>query len=57
MPSTENNEKLYAKGFNEGYLLSQHEPSLLRRLLKATDKENDYMRGLEYGKNNKRRRF
>ena len=46
----EDQEKHFAKGFNAGYLLSQHEPDLLNQLLKSTNKENEYFQGLELGK-------
>jgi hypothetical protein len=46
----EDQEKHFAKGFNAGYLLSKHEPDLLKQLLKSTNKENEYFQGLELGK-------
>ena len=43
------NEQQYIKGFNHGYLLSQHEPDLLNQLLQSSIKENDYFDGLTSG--------
>lgn len=42
-------EKIYIKGFNVGYLLSQHDPELLTQLLK-TKSSNEYFNGLHSGK-------
>lgn len=43
------NEQQYIKGFNHGYLLSQHEPELLNQLLQSPVKDNDYFDGLTSG--------
>jgi len=43
-------EKLYQKGFNAGYLLSQHEPVLIEKILKSNNKDNEYFEGLLFGK-------
>ncbi|MBS1509391.1 MAG: hypothetical protein JST86_01005 [Bacteroidetes bacterium] len=45
----EDQDKQYIKGFNAGYLLSQHEPELLKQLLK-TKEANEYFKGLKSGK-------
>ncbi|MEI9911352.1 MAG: hypothetical protein WDO71_17830 [Bacteroidota bacterium] len=46
----ENQDNQYAKGFNAGYLLSQHEPQLLNQLLKGTNDDSQYLQGLKMGK-------
>jgi len=46
----EENEKYFTKGFNAGYLLSQHEPELLKQLLKSPNTDNEYIRGLTLGR-------
>lgn len=43
-------EKQYAKGFNDGYQLSKHEPDLLNKLMKSATATNDYIQGLQQGK-------
>jgi uncharacterized protein (DUF2249 family) len=43
------NEQKYIKGFNHGYILSQHDPELLNQLLQSPNKENDYFDGLKSG--------
>lgn len=43
------NEKHFTKGFNAGYLLSQHEPELLKQLLKSPNTDNEYIQGLTLG--------
>jgi uncharacterized membrane protein YgcG len=43
------NEQQYIKGFNNGYLLSQHEPELLQQILQSPIKDNDYFNGLKSG--------
>lgn len=42
-------EQQYIKGFNHGYILSQHEPELLQQLLQSPVKDNDYFDGLTSG--------
>ena len=39
-------EKLFVKGVNAGYLLSQHNLKLLQQMSKGTEKKNDYIQGL-----------
>ena len=43
-------QKAYIKGFNEGYLLAQHEPKLLDKLLSGIESSNEYLDGLSQGK-------
>lgn len=43
-------DELFAKGFNAGYLLSQHEPELLDKILVSIQKETVYSLGLKEGK-------
>jgi hypothetical protein len=38
----------YIKGFNDGYLLKQHKPELIEKLL-GTPSTNEYTRGLRDG--------
>ncbi|AEV99720.1 hypothetical protein A4D02_26460 [Niastella koreensis] len=40
----------YLKGFNNGYLLAEHEPGLIQQLEKSLDKSSDYAHGLKMGK-------
>lgn len=42
-------EQTYTKGFNDGYLLSQHDPELLAQILK-TKSSNEYLKGVSSGK-------
>lgn len=46
----EQQEILYTKGFNNGYLLAQYEPELLNKLLPDLKSGNDYVDGLLSGK-------
>lgn len=39
----------YIKGFNNAYFLAQHNPSLLKQLIKL-ESETDYVKGLKDGK-------
>jgi hypothetical protein len=39
----------FIKGFNHGYTLSQKEPELLAKLLKAPNDKSDYFQGLVHG--------
>ena len=43
-------DKDYLKGFNQGYLLAKHEPTLLKTLLKGKLPENEYFKGINAGK-------
>ena len=45
-----NQEKLYIKGFNSGYLLAKHEPELLGKVLKNISPKKDFVEGLFSGK-------
>jgi hypothetical protein len=38
----------YIKGFNDGYLLKQHKPELIEKLL-STPSTNEYIQGLRDG--------
>lgn len=38
----------YIKGFNDGYLLKEHKPKLLKSILNTTS-TNDYIQGLKDG--------
>ena len=40
----------YTKFFNYGYFLSQHEPAFLRKLLKATEGQDEINEPLSMGK-------
>jgi len=46
----ETNEKLFTKGFNNGYLLAQHEPELAKKLTANNNDQSDYFKGLVKGK-------
>lgn len=41
-------EGQYINGFNSGYVMAQHEPDLLKQLLKATP-ETEYLKGMKGG--------
>lgn len=43
------NEKQYTAGFNSGYILAKHEPTLLRSLLKEISPTTSYLRGMSSG--------
>jgi hypothetical protein len=45
----EENNELYAKGYNAGYLLSKHDPELLKSILKSANKENEYFQAMIMG--------
>ena len=45
----EDQEKLYAKGFNNGYLLSRYEPTLLNQIVRSNNSHNEYFQGLVSG--------
>lgn len=38
------------KGFNNGYILAEHEPELLDQVLKSENTSNDYMKAMAAGK-------
>lgn len=41
--------KLYKKGFNNGYVLSEHEPELLKQLLDVKADNNEYLQAIKEG--------
>ena len=41
---------IIVKGFNNGYILAEHEPELLDRVLKTENLTNDYIKALAAGK-------
>jgi len=43
-------EQLYIKGFNSGYLLAKHMPTLLSKVVKNMSPKNDFSEGLFSGK-------
>ena len=42
-------EQLYIKGYNAGYLLSKHDPELLKGILQSANKENKYFQAMIMG--------
>lgn len=46
----EEQEEKYKKGFNNGYLLAQHEPELLNKIIKERNPGNEYFSGLLSGR-------
>lgn len=46
----EEQEQLYTKGFNNGYLLAKHEPELAARLTATPNEQNPFFNGLASGK-------
>lgn len=46
----EEQEQLYTKGFNDGYLLARHEPDLAAQLTASPNDHNAYFNGLVGGK-------
>ncbi len=48
---TGNEEKLFVKGFNDGYKLRQHEPALLNTLLKGVSGHSPRLDGIRAGSN------
>ena len=43
-------DKLFIEGFNNGYLLSKHEPTLAAQLTSQENNHSDYFLGLVSGK-------
>lgn len=43
-------ERLYVKGFNNGYILTKHRPKLAAQLLQSITPSNDYLSGFISGK-------
>lgn len=46
----EKQDESYVKGFNAGYLLSKHDPDLLKYILKSTSNDSSYFHALAMGK-------
>ena len=46
----EEQEKQFAKGFNNGYLIAKYQPDLFAKLEKNMDSSNHYVQGLLFGK-------
>lgn len=46
---TPEEEKQFIKAFNDGYLLSKHEPKLLNSILKSDNNNNEYIQGISEG--------
>lgn len=44
-----NNEKLYAKGFNNGYILAKHTPDIYSVIEKGIKPQTDYLEGFISG--------
>jgi hypothetical protein len=42
-------DKLYTKGFNDGFLLAEHAPALVQKLTPSLTPTNDYLDGLLAG--------
>ncbi len=42
-------DKLYTKGFNDGFLLAEHAPALVQKLTPSLTPANDYLDGLLAG--------
>jgi len=43
-------EKLFVRGFNNGYLIAEHEPELAAQLVKVPNDHSDYFEGIVLGK-------
>lgn len=43
-------EQRYIKGFNDGYLLTKHEPELAAKITAYPNKQNDYLQGFSGGR-------
>jgi len=46
----EQEEELFAQGFNNGYLIAKYEPELAKKLNFPADDKNIYIEGLSGGK-------
>ncbi len=46
----ETQEKQFIKGFNDGYLVAEHEPELAKQLVKHPNDHNEYFKGVVSGK-------
>lgn len=42
-------QQLYKNGFNDGYLLSQHKPSLLKQIMTGDESDSPYLKGISAG--------
>lgn len=43
------NEKQFIAGFNNGYLLTEHEPNMITILLSDVQSINSYLTGMSFG--------
>ena len=43
-------EQQFIKGFNNGYLIAEHEPVLMAQMAKTLEPKNDYLSGFISGK-------
>jgi len=48
-----NTEIKYIEGFNNGYLLAEHKPELLKNISKSLKPANEYLEGVLDGKEQK----
>jgi hypothetical protein len=46
----EDQEQLFINGFNNGYLIAEHEPELAAQLIKVPNEHNEYFNGIVLGK-------
>lgn len=46
----EDQEKLFIKGFNNGYLLAEHEPQLAAQHVRNSNSHSQYFKGIVSGK-------
>jgi hypothetical protein len=42
-------EQKFIKGFNSGYLLYEHSPGIIKKLLTTVEPGNDYLNGMQSG--------
>ena len=47
----ESQDALFIKGFNNGYILEQHQPALLTEVLRGLSSTTDFITGLQSGQN------
>lgn len=45
----------YVKGFNDGYIISKHEPELMEKLLESEIPDQEYKKALEAGERQNRK--
>ena len=50
LEKTTEQDKLFIKGFNNGYLIAEHEPELAAQLVKVPNDHSDYFEGIVLGK-------